>query len=112
MRFGEASMIRCTTFFERPARGGPTTTTSGRPAPAGKLGPAPHGLGSPAGGRLGRAPRGRPESAGEGRPEPLAEPGRERARLELAVGRHDPDLQLPAVAAFPHDEVAQPRVPV
>src|SRR5664280_2269744 len=32
MRLGAQSMIRCTTFFDRPARGGSTTSTSGRPA--------------------------------------------------------------------------------
>ena len=32
MRFGAASMIRRTTFCESPARGGSTTSTSGRPA--------------------------------------------------------------------------------
>ena len=32
MRLGAASMMRCTTFLERPARGGSTITRSGRPA--------------------------------------------------------------------------------
>ena len=38
MRLGEASMMRCTTFFESPARGGSTTSTSGRPARSTQLG--------------------------------------------------------------------------
>ena len=33
-------MIRCTTFFESPARGGSTTTTSGRPARSSSSGSA------------------------------------------------------------------------
>ncbi len=42
----------------------------------------------------------------------LAQRLRERARLELAVGRDDADLQLPGAPAFAHDEVAQQRASV
>ena len=38
MRLGEASMIRWTTFFDSPARGGSTTSTSGPPGALEQLG--------------------------------------------------------------------------
>ena len=40
MRRGAASMMRCTTVLDSPARGGSTTTTSGRPARAKSSGSA------------------------------------------------------------------------
>ena len=216
MRLGEASMMRCTTFLERPARGGSTTSTSGRPARSSSSGSAVRrvageevGVGDRvaprardrvrdrlldqldppqlAGARRERErdradprvqvvhalpalqrgvladhaveqlghlgvrleERLRRRSAGRARPaaraapprptpapsrrprssrrgcasastgrrrqalaERLAERRRERARLELALGGHDPHLQLAGAPAFAHDQVAQARAPV
>ena len=67
---------------------------------------------SPPGGRLGERSRARPEHAAEALAEPVASARRERAGLELAVGRDEADLQPAGAPPFAHDEVAQPRAPV
>ncbi len=60
-----------------------------------------------------RLSRARPQDAAESEsPSALAQRRGERARLELAVGRDEPDLQRAGAPAFAHDEVAQPRATV